>query len=322
LLLLSWEKDAGLRQSYFLNKQLRFSRLTPIHSGSSFAEVIATETNRTRQYLHSLSLTPHSELLNVHIICHAKDRAHLDAHLSSNSNTHYAYLDLPQLGSQLKLKYDFQDSDATPLFLHLLAIQAPRTSYASPDHTHYFKLWQAQRAFFSLATLTAVTCLIWTAFSYFEGSGVANEINNLSYQTSRMLQEAEGIIRKFPSDTPSNGINPNGGTSITASASDMKSAVTLFRNLQVYSVPPEKILQGLTNTLDNFPRIRTSKLDWKMTASADSLPEQVITFYGELADFGNDYRGSLNYLEHFQLALSRIDYIVTPIKLPLDFSSK
>ena len=34
LLLLSWEKDAVLRQTYFLNKRLRFSRLTPIHPNS------------------------------------------------------------------------------------------------------------------------------------------------------------------------------------------------------------------------------------------------------------------------------------------------
>jgi len=43
LLLLSWEKNAGLRQSYFLDKRLRFSRLTPLSTNSSFADVIATE---------------------------------------------------------------------------------------------------------------------------------------------------------------------------------------------------------------------------------------------------------------------------------------
>jgi hypothetical protein len=96
----------------------------------------------------------------------------------------------------------------------------------------------------------------------------------------------------------------------------MKTAVTLFSSLQHYSVPPEQTLQGLATTLNNFPRIHTNKLDWQMNA-ASSLPEQVITFNGELADFGNDYRGALNGLERFQLMLIRAGYTVTPVKLPL-----
>jgi hypothetical protein len=102
----------------------------------------------------------------------------------------------------------------------------------------------------------------------------------------------------------------------------MKTAVTVFRSLQQHSVPPEQILQGLSTTLDNFPRIRTNKLAWKTSAAASSVPEQEITFNGELADFGNDYRGALNYLERFQLMLTRAGYTVTPVKLPLDFSTK
>lgn len=311
LLLLSWEKDAGLRQTYFLNKRLRFSRLTPVKSSSSFAEAIATESARTQQYLHSLSLTPQGELLNVHIICHANDRDQLDAHLSSNQQMQYAYLDLQQLGRHIKSKSTFNDSDATPLFLHLLATQAPRANYATPAHTHYFQLWQTRRVLFGLAAATAIACLVWSTLSFMEGSGVNEEIDTFKYQASRMLQEAQQITQQFPS----------GGGS-TASASDMKTAVTVFRSLQHNSVPPEQILSGLTTTLDNFPRIRTNKLAWQTSPAAGNVPEQVITFNGELADFGNNYRAAINYLERFQLMLTKAGYTVTPLKLPLDFSTK
>ena len=72
LLLLSWEKNAGLRQSYFFNKRLLFSRLTPLSHDNAFADAIATESARTQQYLQSLSLTPQGKMLNVYIICHSK----------------------------------------------------------------------------------------------------------------------------------------------------------------------------------------------------------------------------------------------------------
>lgn len=321
LLLLSWEKDAGLRQSYFLNKRLRFSRLTPISPNSSFADAIATETARTHQYLQSLSLTPQGQQLSVHIICHANDRAQLDKHLANNPDIHYAYLDLQQLGKHIKSPYAYADSDASPLFLHLLALQPPQANYATPAHTHYFHLWQTQRGLFGLAAATALICLVWSTLLFIEGSGINDEIDNFKFQASRMMQDAQQITQKFPSGTPNAAGSTSGSVGNTASATDMKTAVTLFRSLQQYYVPPEQTLKGLAKTLDNFPRIRTSKLSWQMSA-ASSLPEQVISFNGELADFGNDYRGALNYLERFQLMLTRAGYSVTTLKLPHDFSSK
>lgn len=320
LLLLSWEKDAGLRQSYFFNKRLLFSRLTPLSHDNSFADAIATESARTQQYLQSLSLTPQGKVLNVRIICHTSDRAQLDAHLSSNQNMHYAYLDLQQLGKYIKSQDTYSDSDATPLFLHLLATQPPRANYATTVHTHYFQLWQARRGLFGLAAATALACLVWSTLSLIEGNGVEAEIDSFKTQASRMIRESQQITKNFPNGT-------YGSSGSTAPASDMKTAVTLFRELQHYSAPPDQILKGLTSALDIFPRIRTNKLAWQTSAtegngSPGNYPAQVITFNGELADFGNDYRSALNYLNRFQLVLTRAGYIVTPVKLPLDFSTQ
>lgn len=253
-------------------------------------------------------------MLSVHIICHANDRAQLDAQLSSNRNMLYAYLDLQQLGKRIKSKYHYSDSDATPLLLNLLATQPPRANYATPAQTHYFKLWQTQRGLFGLAAATALVCLVWSTLSFIEGSGVNEEIDTFKTQAIVMMHETQQITQTFPKAT-------QGSVGSTASASDMKTAVSLMRKLQIYSVPPEQILKGLAATLDSFPRIRTNKLSWQISATGN-LPEQVITFNGELADFGNDYRGALNYLEQFQLMLTRAGYYVTPIKLPLDFSTQ
>jgi len=320
LLLLSWEKNAGLRQSYFLNKRLRFSRLTPISPNSTFADVIATESERTHQYLQSLSLTPQGQQLNVHIICHAKDRTELDNHLVSNQSIQYAYQDLQQLGKQIKSKNIYTDSDAAPLLLNLLATKTPRSSYAIPTHTHYFQLWQTQRGLFGLAAAIGLACIVWSTLSFIEGSGINEEIDTFKMQARQMQQNAQQIVSNFPR-AANNSVDPSQGAA-NASASDMKSAVTLFRNLQQYAVPPDKILKGLTTALGDFPRIQTSKISWQMMTVDANFPAQVITFNGELIDFGKDYRGALNYLNRFQLMLTQAGYTVTPIKLPLDFSTQ
>jgi len=130
------------------------------------------------------------------------------------------------------------------------------------------------------------------------------------------MSQSQQITQGFHNDIQ----NKDGSV---VSASDMKTAVTLFRKLQFYSVPPQQILKELSTALNSFPRIRTIKLSWQASnLPGSSYPSQVITFDGELTDFGKNYRSALEYLQRFQLALTRAGYTVTPVKMPLDFSSK
>ena len=148
-----------------------------------------------------------------------------------------------------------------------------------------------------------------------QSNGVDAEIESLNMQSNRIMAQTREITQGFQNDIQ----NKDG--SIVA-ATDMKTAVTLFRKLQFYSVPPQKILQELTAALDKFPRIHTIKLGWQASnLPASSYPSQVITYNGELANFGNNYRSALDYLNRFQLALTRAGYTVTAVKMPLDFSS-
>src|SRR5512135_1918077 len=120
VLLLSWEKNAGLRQTYFNSKRLHFSRLIPIGESSTFTESVVAETPRTQQYLKSLSLPPPGEILDVYIICNSADRLTLQSSLEASNELRYTYLDLQNLGKRFKAKDDYVGSDATPLLLHLL----------------------------------------------------------------------------------------------------------------------------------------------------------------------------------------------------------
>ncbi len=318
LLLLSWEKHAGLRQTYFDAKLLRFSRLTPISDGNSFGEAVAKEAARTQQYLKSLSLLPPGQTLNVHIICHADDRRELEARLNNDTDMHYAYLDIQELGQRIKSKTGYADSDATPLFLHLLAIKPSRSHYAAAEHTHFFQLLQLRRRLHWLSAALAVSCLLWSVSSILEGRVLNDESESRMAQAHKLSQQAQQIIQGFPNTL--------------APATDMKTAVLLMRKLDNYSPPPQMILKGLSTTLDAFPRIRVDKLSWQTSAAPDTVtsssaatnsPAQVITLSGELTEFAaDDYRNSLNYLERFQQALTQRGYGVTALTLPLDISPK
>jgi len=323
LLLLSWEKHAGLRETYFDAKLLRFSRLTPIKNDKLFSETVVIEAARTQQYLKSLSLLPPGQALNVCIICHADDRREMEARLNDDTDMHYVYLDIRELGQRIKSKTDFADSDATPLFLHLLATKPPQNHYAAAAHTHFFQLLQLRRSLLWLGAALTAASLLWSAANVLEGSWLNDENESLKVQAKKLSQQAQQIIRNFPSTI--------------APASDMKTAVLLVRKLGNYSPTPQVILDGISKTLDAFPLIRVDKLSWQTSAAPDTLipnttspsgaatnsPAQVITLSGELTEFAaGDYRNALNYLERFQQALTQRGYSVTALTLPLDISPK
>ena len=329
LLLLSWEKHAGLRQTYFDNKLLRFSRLTPMSSGKTFSEAVAIEAARTQQYLKSLSLLPFGQALEVHVICHADDMGVLAAHLHDNVDMHYIYLDIKQMGQRIGYKGDLDESDATPLFLHLLATQPTRSHYASAEHTHFFRLRQLRQGMQWLSGLIAPLCLLWGVASLYEGRALLEDSKAFKLQADKLAHQTQLITQSFPSTL--------------ANASDMKSAVLVSRKLAAYAPAPQTIIGGISTALDAFPRIRLNKLSWQTSTGpngtapdtldprallpapppggiAQDVPAQVILLNGELMDFGIDYREALAYLDHFQQALVQRGYSVMALNLPLDIS--
>ena len=75
-LLVTVVPDFGLRQTYFRDQQLKFSRITPMvyDEGQSVGGLIAAEIGRTWQYLDSLRYFAGDEALEVCILAHARDQ--------------------------------------------------------------------------------------------------------------------------------------------------------------------------------------------------------------------------------------------------------
>jgi hypothetical protein len=319
-LLLSWEKYAGLRQTFFEAKQLRFSRLTPVNDPGAFGATARVEVPRTRQYLTNLSLLPPGQVLNVIVMCHADDKRQLEAQLCDDTDVHYSYLDIQQFGLRIGAKSGYSDSNATELFLHLLASQPPRCNYASAEHTHFFRLLQIRQSLFVLSAVFITVSLLWTAFNIKESIALKNESRVIMSQANQFLRQSLQISQSVPG-TP-------------ASATDMKTAVILSRKLNGTLLPPQVLLTDLAQVLNDFPIIRIDKLSWqsspeKTCIQPSSMPPinaaandatQIIFFSGELTEFTGDYRSALDYLERFRASLIRHGYSVTAIALPLDVS--
>jgi hypothetical protein len=311
LLLISWEKSAGLRQTYFSNHRLQISRLTPINADLTFRDAVTRELPRTYQYLKSLSLLPAGQVLDVRLLGHGPDLLELRSELPTNADMRYDFVDLQKLAGRLSIEHDFTDSDATQIFLHHLATVPPQTHYANADHVHYHTLWQLRRALKWARWGLLFGALAWGAADIWQSGVNANEARAMNDETQRILVEARQITDSF--------------RSTIAPASDMKASVSIMRNLELRTLAPGEVMRPLSRMLDRYPRIDLDELGWQMDAATPDgtpaqLPAQVVSLKGRLLGFGHDYRAALGHLDRFRHDLEMQGYLVTTVSKPLDLS--
>lgn len=315
LLLISWERHAGLRQSYFSGHHLQISRLTPAHGDLPFHDAVVDELTRTYQYLKSLSLLPQGQILDVRILCHAVDRQELQARLPNGADMRYEFTDIAELGKQLDIDYEFTDSDASQIFLHQLATHPPATSYAHANHTHYFDLWQLRLTFNWISGVMLAGSLLWAAANIWQGSGDANEAGSIQAQAQHASNEAQRLIRTFPVDPDLD------------SATDIKTSVLILRKIEQYGPIPQSIFVPVSQALDRHPEIQIDELAWRMNANEPATPNSladapatIIHLKGRLEESENNYRLALDHLEQFERDLAGQGYQVTALEKPLDIS--
>lgn len=313
LLLISWEKFSGLRQTYFSNHHLQISRLTPVLGDLTFHDAVVKEITRTYQYLKSLSLLPAEQTLDVYILCNGKDRDELFDKLPVNADMHYDFVDINIVSAQLNIEQHITDSDATQVFLHQLAIRSPQTHYANANHTYYFTLWNLKHALNLASALLFIVALVWSLSNVWQSSSAVAEADSLALHTQQTLEESQKITLSFPNTY--------------AQATDMKSGVSVMRKLDQYGTTAGAVLSPISLVLNHHQKIELDDLAWQTSATEPvakntmgDVPAQVITIKGHLTDFANDYRAALNYLEQFQNELADKGYQVTTLSKPFDAS--
>jgi len=313
ILLVTWEKFSGLRQTYFSNHNLQISRLTPVHADRTFQNAVVNELSRTFQYLKSLSLLPPDQTLDVLILCHSDDRKELQAKLPETAEMRYTIADISDVGKELKLDYHFTDSDASQIFLHHLAAHPTKSNYANATHTHFHIIGRLRTALYLASGVLLIGVILWSANSIMQSRDDAMETAELKVQAKQTNNEVQQITSAFPNTY--------------APAGDMKAGVSVMRKLNQYAPAPLEIMGPISASLGRYPQIQIDELSWQMSANEPvasntlaDVPAQVIIIKGRMVDFANDYRAVLSYLESFQHDLNEKGYQVTVLTKPFDAS--
>ena len=327
LLMVIWERYSGLREIYFRNGQISFSRLTPFVDEENIAEKLQTELNRTYKYLGSFSLLPAGQPLEVCVVCGGNDSRMLHQILKSSDKARYLIENISQVAKRIGFSDACTGSDVTPLLMHLLGSRSLPNQYAMPAHMHFHRLWRARRVFYSAAAAVVLACVTWVGVSAWWITDIHRQTDAVHIRKETAINQYQAIVATFPH--------------FPVPVEQMKAAVSLVETLPDATLSPQQFLAGVSQELEQFPMIQVNSMSWQASANPDTAGEtaagdtqpgampsasaatvsyQEIVLDGEIVSPHN-IRSTIELIHQFRQSLQRTGYKAIPVVMPLDLGS-
>lgn len=300
VLLVSWQANSGLRQSYFINAQLAFSRLTSCDSADGFIDSVCNDIPDTCRYLASSDLLPDSTTLEVRIIGKKSELQQLRKRLPETPGRQHRFVMLESVLHGLNVAAAPNNSDATLVWLTLLARHPTARSYALPMHTHAYRLRRTRKQIFGASIATVAIAFLCAGFFYWQ-AGQKNE-------TTQALQPLiSGMQREVTAlETPL--------SELAVPAAEMRARVEWFRRLEQQSLNPRDFLLPMSLAFEQHPDIMLDELSWQ---TIPGVPPVVrIRIECHFSDSENDPRTALVEIDHFRADLVGDHQTAKTLRLP------
>lgn len=259
-LLVTFTPGNSVRQTYFRDKEIKFSRLTPIdlEEGDTLGGLLAEEVGRTWQYLDSLRYFSPEDRLEVCLLIHAKDRAAVEPVLRDYDQIQYRLLDSEQVAAKLGLTPAPISSSAEGILAQLFLRRPGDNHFASPELRRFAVLRTARH------TIGAVAGAILASGLAYAGWNLAYALQNREQDllTARQVQvtnqEFDAITRSMPSE----GV---GGQA-------MRDTVAFYSGWLKEYPTITSLLLPVSIVLDNFPKIRLTQVVWQAADDDKATP--------------------------------------------------
>lgn len=260
-LLVTIVPDFGLRQTYFRNKQIRFSRLTPIiyDEGQSVGKLIAAETSRTWQYLDSQRNFSGNDTLEVCFVVHAKDREMIAEAIGAYPLFKHRFVDIAEVAQRIKLKPAPTSSHAEELLTFLYAQGSVENHFAEKPALVFSKYRRARIALYAVTAAVLLAGIGVSGYNLFQASSVTSAIDARNQ-----------VMRGIQSEYQSISDSLRGQTTATDSVRD---ASTFYRT-QIAPAPtsPSPLLRDLSKAWAEFPNIKLLQVSWATATNETATP--------------------------------------------------
>ncbi len=265
-LLVTVVPDFGLRQTYFRDQQVKFSRITPIvyDDGQSVGGLIAAEIGRTWQYLDSLRYFAGGEPLEVCILTHARDRQMIAEAIRKYPSLKYQFLDVEEVSTKIGLKKPPSSSHAEQILVHTYAQTALDNHFAEPPMRRFAVFRRARMGLFAFTAGVLAMGVAGTAFNFYQAGQITTRVDARESVARSLQSEYQTIFNAMRQQKL---------------ASDVARDTSAFYNNQIRPQPaaPGALLSDVSNVFAEFPRVKLLGLTWTIGADNRATPFYVTT---------------------------------------------
>ena len=343
--LLLTRQTAGLRQSYFQQGQIKFSRLIRLSADhlANMPETLSHETVRIQQYLNSLHLLPTDAMLDI-TVCDASRLPQVQS--PDTPLLRHRVFSREEIAGKLGLNTAAVDLSNEMLHLHLLGQSKTPQHYAGGRQLWYRRLQQVRTGIFSVTALLAAVTVYVAGQNLNQALDDYLESEKISHSTQDYFSQYQSVKNTFP-PTP-------------ATPENMKSAVELMQAVYDKDVTPEHLMRLVSQALESSGSVRLDRIKWQVSDTPDEAlppppisiqpaaddivenripppapvptPVPAITIHagkhyqiaildGEIAPF-NHYRSALDDVNRFLETLNKNPSLrATALVMPIDIST-
>ena len=264
-LLVTFTPGDAMRQTFFRDREIKFSRLTPIdlEEGQTLGTMIAEETTRTWQYLDSLRHFSQEDRLEVCILVHKDDRPQIESALRDFAQLQYRLVDIEQVAQKLGLKPPPLDSTAEEVMVHLFLMRKAENHFASSEIRRHATQRNARLAVRQLATALVVASLAWGGWNLSRVFQSNEADQRVAQQLGSLNKEYEDITKALPSF----GV---GGSTMRDAVTFYNGSIRGFPTLTDFLVPLSAVLRG-------HPDVRLAQLTWQVSDDPKAAPRISVT---------------------------------------------
>jgi hypothetical protein len=272
-LLVTIVPDFGLRQTYFQNKQIRFSRLTPIiyDETQTVGELIAAETSRTWQYLDSLRNFASGDSLEVCLLVHDRDKVMLQDAIRTYPLLRYRFLDINEVAQKLGVTPAPTSSHADEILSHLYSRGGIENHFADATQTRFSVFRRARHALTTMTIGVLTAGVIGAAFNLYQASRVSGVIDERSTAQRALQAEYQKVAAAIQQQKMT---------------TDAVRDSSVFYNAQIRPSPaaPGDMLRDVAIASSPFDRIRIVQLGWSVGGDPNLPLALTATGIGQAGD--------------------------------------
>ena len=277
--------SAGLRQSFFVNNKLKFSRLIPLNAlePEEYAQYVLTQITTTQRYLENARLLPVTENAEPLSVILLTDTAKCEAFQALNNDMvtfNKQVLDNHALVRRLGLQFEPESFGELLYLHHFVAFQLSRrwyikNHYAKAASRRYFFYKQVRIAFYITSVLLVLGAVAASAMILKDATGVKQKGEKTAVRVIKHQAQLELLRQQSPPNLPLDILL-------------IRNIVDIGSHLDAQHLLPQEAWYKLSLVLNNHPYLFIEELKWGVGSSKKALFQHDANLITRVDEDGTD----------------------------------